>query len=263
MSAWNFGSHFTPDDSDYPGVVCVFGELIDNKLSLTNALYAGRLLGAGKLKAQSMISIEANGELNRYEVGSGRTYLGLHEELRLYSEDSPYEARSYALAMLIPEDIINEASFSERLLLISILAALILLGTLGSVYIGRKFLSPIMSALEAIKSGNLQGIKTGIMEIDSVIEQMRRHNKNEPLPADIFSGFIARAKTLTTVEKSVFRLCLEGLDDAAILKKLYISKSDLAVLSERIYAKLGLSDKKTLLLYIELIKMGGYENRIV
>ncbi len=263
MSAWNFETSLTPTDSDYPGVACVFGELIQNKLSLMNALIAGRRVGAGAWGSQSTISIASDGDLSRYEMESGRSYLGLHEEVRLFSDDSPYEARSYALAMLIPEDIIDKTSFNERLLLIAILAALILLGVLGAVYIGRKFLSPIMSALEAIRSGNLSDIKTGIVEIDSVIERMREHNKNEPLPADIFSGFIVRVRTLTPVEKRVFRLYLEGLDDAAILKKLYISKSDLSALGERIYAKLGLSDKRTLMLYIELIKMGGYENRIV
>ena len=68
------------------------------------------------------------------------------------------------------------------------------------------------------------------------------------IPDDYFSDLTRRIRTLTPVEKSIFRYYLEGHSGKEILHMIYISEETLQTHDERICSKLGVSGKEALML---------------
>jgi len=263
ISAWNFGHKHAPDDSDYKGVVSIIGEMSGERIKLENALFAGKQTATRAFRSQNIITVSPRTSLSEYTLENGNIYLGLHEEIRLYAADSPFTGQRYAMMLLMPKELLSEAQNRERAQLILICAGILLIGAVISGIISIKYLTPIMSAFEAIRSGNLDGLRTNIAEIDDVIGEIRNiRTKGSPLPEDIFNEFIKRTGTLLPVEKKIFYYYIDGTADKEIMPALFITKEALRKHSERIYEKLNVSGKNALMLYIELIKMSGQINKI-
>jgi DNA-binding CsgD family transcriptional regulator len=120
-------------------------------------------------------------------------------------------------------------------------------------------MNPIMEGLNAIGSQDIDSIaRTNITEIDEIIGQIKaRRTGKAPLPDDIFTDFIERVKTLTPTEKLIFQYYLEGKSTGEILELMYISNNTLKTHNNHIYAKLNVSSRNELSLYISLMEKSG------
>jgi len=262
ITNWNFRTLHTPDAGDYSDVFCLLGTVDCSTLSQENALLSGQSRSSD---SSTPLQISEGKGLNRYKPDSGKEYMGLHREIRMYPTGSPYADQRFAVSLLISKSEIDGMVYRNNLTLALICALIALVAICISLLISGKYLNPIKVALEAINSDNIETLtKTNITEIDNLIERIKElRSKNRPIPDDLFEDFIARIRTLTPAEMNVFRCHLDGKNNAEIQSCLYISMSTVKAHNSRIYAKLGVASKDELMLYVELIKKSGMTEKII
>ncbi|MDP4092789.1 MAG: helix-turn-helix transcriptional regulator [Bacillota bacterium] len=102
------------------------------------------------------------------------------------------------------------------------------------------------------------------IDITAIKKQLEaKRAADNPLPVDLFKDFIQRVKTLTPTEKVIFNYCLKGKTNKEIISLMYISLSTLKTHNSHIYAKLNVSSRDELSLYIELIEKSGRLSDII
>jgi len=263
ISEWNFNTRYLPDGSDYRDIACIFGPVNGSLLSTDNAFITSRYNLSSIIRENRQILLPESKIFGRYELNYGGTFLGKHNEAKLYPQDSPFSEQEFALALLISGSEIDSINYSEVFRLIIICAVLLVLGLTVSYFAGRRYLSPIESALNAMRAGNLDDAKTNIVELDGLVEQVKiLREKGRPFPDDFFIDFIKRVGTLSPIEKKILDLFIDSATDKEVISKLFITKDALKKHSERIYMKLGVSGKEALMLYVEFMKMSGQINKI-
>ena len=263
ISEWNFNTRYLPDSSEYRYVASIFGSVNDDLLNTNNAFVTGRYSLVNMIRSNGQLLLPEGNGLRQYEHGDGSIFYGMHNEANLYPHDSPFSEQEYALALLILKSEIDAINNREIIQLVIICIVLLVLGLAVSFIAGRRYLSPIESALNAIRAGNLDSVKTNIVELDQLVEEMKTyHDKDRPFPDDFFSDFIKRVGTLSPVEKKILDYFIDSAADKEIISALFITKDALKKHSERIYKKLGVSGKEALMLYVELMKMSGQTDKI-
>jgi len=264
ISQWNFSTICAPEDSEYPYTACLFGKTDGDSFITGSALISDKPAGIGGVRVRESFALPDVRSFDVYRQERGIAYYGMHDEIRLYPFDSPFAEQRFALKFLIPKDAVDEIMRQADIQTILIVAAFLALGILASVFVVNRYLNPIMTAIDAVRSGKLDGLKTNIVEIDHMIGQIQNHReKGRPLPDDFFSDFKKRVATLVSVEKKILDFYIDGKSDKEIISVLFITKGALRKHSERIYEKLGASGKEALMLYIELIKMSGQKDKII
>jgi len=259
-----YPGYYLTGDGGYRDIAVLFGPMSGNTMYAGEFVVAGRPGVAGAIRRDGNLALTTSeGGLILFEHGNGKGFYGLREEVRLYSNDSPFVEQRFALSLLISKDEVDAKIQRDYLQLFAICAALVLIGGAVSIFIGRRYLNPIMSALDVIRSGKLDGVKTNIVEIDQIIAQIRdQKGMDKPFPDDFFNDYKRRIKTLTPVEKNIFGYYLMDMDQKKILSALFITKNAVRIHNERIYSKLGVSGRKAFMLYIELVKMSGFTDKV-
>jgi len=263
FSEWNFLNHFTPDSGSFSDVFVLFGQTDDTGIMTGNALYAGKSTATAGVRYGGTLALAHAGEgrLNTYITGDGKAYMGLSEEIVLVHSNSVFYDNQYALSLLIDKGEIDALAVRSNMTIIIICVAMLILGCALSLFISINYTSPIKSALNAIADGNLElAPKTNIKEIDRIIEKLRL--KDSHTPDELFEDFFARHKTLTPAEAGIFKCYFSGMTNDEIMKSLFITDHTLKAHNRHIFAKLAVSSKNELLLYIEMIKKSGLEQRI-
>ena len=263
ISQMNFMARHEPDIKEFHTEVFLFSSESEKGIRLEDALFAGNSAVYSSFPKQGLIQqTGAAGSFMIYTLPGSASFIGMSKRIRLSPDDSPFARQTFTAALLVPKTDFDAAQNAVRLQFGLILFALTALGILASIVLSRRYLNPIIAALGAIRSGNLEGIKTNIVELDQLVEEVRNQRaKDRPFPDDFFAGFIKRVRMLTPVEKTIFRYYLDGMDVKEIMSKMFITKNTVRIHNERMYGKLGVSDKETFMLYVELIRMSGLAYR--
>jgi DNA-binding CsgD family transcriptional regulator len=263
ISEWNFNTRYLPDSSDYRDIACIFGPVNENRLRTDNAFITGRFSLGGLFRSNRFLPLPADNGLRQYGLYDGSIFLGKHNEAKLYPHDSPFSEQEYVLALAISKGEIDAINNREVIRLIIICLVLLILGLSISFIAGRRYLSPIESALSAIRAGDLDSVKTNIVELDELVGQVKAfREKGRPFPDDFYMDFIKRVGTLSQIERKIFDFFVDSASDNKVISAMFITKEALKKHSGRIYKKLGVNDKEALTLYIELMKMSGQISKI-
>jgi len=263
ISERNFNIRYLPDSSDYRDIVCIFGPANGNRLSMDKAFITGRFSLESQFRSNRLLSLPEENGFKQYRLNDGSYFLGNHNNAKLYPHDSPFSGQEYALSLVISKSEIDTINNSEIIRLIIICAVLLVLGLAISLFAGGRYLSPIESALSAIRAGDLDNVKTNIVELDELVKQVKTfREKGSPFPEDFYTDFIKRVGTLSSIEKRIFDFFVFSSPDSKIISTMFITKDALGKHWDRIYKKLGVNGKEALTLYIELMKMSGQINKI-
>jgi DNA-binding CsgD family transcriptional regulator len=264
ISELNFKTNYFSSNSEYGDITYIFGAMDINGLDTNNALISGKPAEVSGIHSGGRFIVSEIKGLDLFNQENGKAYYGLYNEIRLYPSDSPFAEQKYVLSILIPKDTVDAKVLRGYLQLIAVCAVFLSIGIFASMFFGKRYINPIMSAFDAIQSGNLEGVRTNISEIDKLIEQIKNlRSANRPLPDDFFEDFTKRVGTLTPVETNIFRYHTENVNEKEIMSKMFITKNAFRKHNERIYDKLGVSGNQALMLYVELIKMSGQTDKIV
>lgn len=81
--------------------------------------------------------------------------------------------------------------------------------------------------------------------------------ENKPLSGDLFNDFLARITTLTPTERQIFEYYVEGRTAQEVMELMFITMGTLKAHNTKIYTKMNVTSRDSLLLYIDLIKKSG------
>ena len=224
--------------------------------------------------ADRALTARQAGSLSVYTDGRN-SFVGVEKPISL----SPLtDETRWAVAVMIPKaDYDAEVREQSALTVIFVLLVLVV-AVLASILLARRYVRPITEGFEQIKQGWANDFKaTNVPEIDDLMEYLagmdREHQEEkEGLAAELeqarqrenaaqkssaesaYDNFRENLKTLTTTERAVFNYYTENLTAQEISDKLFISLRTVKFHNRNIYAKLGVSSLKELMVYVNMMK---------
>jgi DNA-binding CsgD family transcriptional regulator len=174
---------------------------------------------------------------------------------------------------MMPESYYNEYMNGLRTRWMVILLLVIVISFVTSIILSRRYVSPVLSGMEALKGDSDGGeiTKTGYSEIDDLIEFMKSQGSEEviveeKLPENVailFDRFADNIKKLSPAEWIVMKLYIEGYGIADIPDKAFISMATVRKHNRNIYEKLEVASRDELMLYIDLFRRSNRLDELI
>ncbi len=258
---------YSPNESNYESVFTFVSPSNDSALLAGNGLTAGNYyLTDNRIRSNLLISFEKNGFYTYSDDSDDNiVYGGLHSSLRLYPSGSPYENETWSVAVMMPNELLEEAINGRKLYLMGIVSLLLIISLCVSVFISKLYLRPVNEAIDTIKNKKYFSTDNTYLEINDLMEFLARQDeevKKKPITitdkdADLLpmvEEFMKNIKTLSPAEKNVFDLYIKGYKAQEIADELYLSINTIKTHNRRIFTKLNVSSRKELLVYIDMMK---------
>ncbi len=240
-------------------------DLIDCSSSFMAAKYPA-IVRNGLTNTKLSYQIKPNSLYNYFS--STNQFMGVHKNIALYADDSPYKDDEWVVSVMVPEKDYERAldNINQRIILLLLL--LLLIGIAASFWFSKFYLKPINETISKMKQTNTSKIeKTNILEIDDLLEFLSQQDSkitvknlkennavSDPQNTDTFREFLKNIDTLSPAEKVVFNLYMEGYTGKEIAEKLYLSINTIKTHNKRIYEKMNVSSRNELMVYIKMMK---------
>lgn len=263
ISEMLFKLSYAPGREKYDGLLCLLSPVENGILKLSDALFAGTFPAgpAAPERTQMEISTDAD-TFNSYRQPRKESYAGMQQAVSLYPTDSAFRGEQWAVILLMPQHELEELiSAKNHGLILGLLA--FMLASIGiAALISRRYIHPVVTALEQLKNPNPSS-KTRIPEIDDLIEFLAAQDeassseKKEASPQEqpaFYSEFAKNIRTLSAAEKSVFDLYVQGYTAKEIAEILCLSINTIKTHNRRIYMKLNVTSRKELMVYIQMME---------
>ena len=260
-----FKFSYMPANSDYNNIFCVLAPMSKRTLDVSHALFSWRYTTAvGPRLGREMEISAPKKNFSTYVQDNGEVFVGLHVQINLYAQDSPFAADKYALALLVPEAEFDALSAAGNRGLMSFLLLLLGVGIALSFTLSKWYTRPILKGFDTIRNvyGQEPGgevfssdIRVNIPEIDDLMEflfsqseSMSAKTQGALAPNPETRGLFSKdAETLTTTEKNVLDLYLEGRSAKEIAEILNLSVNTIKTHNRHIFIKLNVSSRNELL----------------
>lgn len=249
-----------PDDSMYNRIFCLISPVENNVLKTDDSLFSGGHFAKSMINDQDLKISSGKKSLYVYE-NDENSFIGYHELLKVYPENSLFDDNEWVLALMIPQEDINNYVVKTNLKFIYIAAVLMILGIVISFILSKYYIIPIVRGIDIIKNNPKAKAKTNVAEIDELIEFLSNketYNEKETDPNSIIlKEFLKNIKTLSPAERSVFNLYAQQYNAKEIAENLYLSINTIKTHTKHIYSKLNITSKEELILYVEILKESG------
>lgn len=259
VSAMLFKMSYSLNQARYNPLFSLFFPLEEDMLQGKGGLVAGDYLPQDLLAWQ--LTVLPDHPFSTYKYDSGAAYAGIHQAISLYPMDSAYQEQ-WLLALMMPErDLAQDISGQNNQLLLFLVVLLVISSGL-SYFISRKYIQPVVGALNLIREEKLSQVpKTRIPEIDDLVKFLAEQDEvadsssaDQPSSLPMFNQFLENIETLSKAERAVFDLYLKGYTAREIAQALYLSINTIKTHNKRIYMKLNISSRKELLLYAQMLE---------
>lgn len=267
ISAMLFKLTYMPDNNTYTRMFCMLAPYRNSSIAVSRSMFAGGYSMKSISKADTFFKVkESTKSFNIYSCNH-TTFLGLQTPIQLYPNGSPFSKETWISAVLVPkEDIVNSITLLN-IILACLLCLLVITGIIISIVFSNKYLKPLSQGIEAIKSADPDELpKTNVQEIDDLVAYLSAYKmdlsqkaEHEKLQISMLEQFVNKTKTLSPAERSVFNLCIKGLNAKEIADELYLSVNTIKTHNKHIFVKLGIASREELLLYISMLKEIGLE----
>lgn len=251
-----------------PHLTCIFSRKTDNAVDCDEGLACG---------IENGYFCPPKGLLKEKNIGHGLkelkneygSYVGVSADLPLCIENNDYE-----ITIMLPKKDYTRNQFAEFMQIALIVLLLGLASVLLCTQFSKRYIVPVISALNRLKQSELDAERSNIAEIDdifdyiaekskayrqsiealkhenetaqSTIEKIKYNRKNEISPDD-YEYFAQGLKTLTSAERNIFNMYLEGKNIRQIAEENNIKEATVKFHNHNIYDKLGVTSKKELL----------------
>jgi len=276
-----FKFSYMPANSDYNNIFCVLAPMSKRTLDVSHALFSWRYTTAvGPRLGREMEVSAPKKNFSTYVQDNGDVFVGLHTLLNLYAQDSPFAADKYALALLVPEAEFDAQSAVDNRKLMSFLLFLLGVGMAFSFALSKWYTRPILKGFDTIRNvygqepgGGIIGsdVRVNIPEIDDLMEFLFSQSESAGASAKIQvvqadnqetrSSFSKDVETLTTTEKNVLDLYLEGRSAKEIAETLNLSVNTIKTHNRHIFIKLNVSSRNELLALARELREGKVSNK--
>ena len=260
-----FKQAYSPDNEAFPHVFAAAAPAEETVLHLDRGMLAGNSY-LTSARMEHPFQIQCGKEGFCLYSGEDGAFGGLHTGLKLYPSGSVYEDQAWAVSILMPEKTLDDAIQGNSRYLLLIALVLLAVSLLLSIFISRRYLRPVTEALDRIKARDYAGPgKTPYLEINDLMEFLTQQDEElkkrslaiAPPPDDtapMFEQFLQNVKTLSQAERNVFDLYIRGYKAQEIADELHLSINTIKTHNRRIFAKLNVSTRKELLVYIDMMK---------
>ena len=231
-------------------LACREGSLLAPAKGLNSGAYADNFSSS----FSDSLSTEHRGRLNRY-VSQQESFVGLEHEITLSLLDG---SNRWVVALLVPESAHMFIIHMKYMKMAIFGAVFLVLAYFLSYGISRRFINPILERIDAITAGKAE--RTEIPEIDDLIEYLSREEQAAPQMAEVqadmtgYTTFLNNIEKLSKAERAVFNLYVKGFSAPEIAEELHVTIHTVKSHNRRIYAKLNISSRKELLLFINMMK---------
>ena len=263
VSAMLFKLQNTPANSTYTRIFTMLAPVQGNALVASEAMFAGNysvpLQTGGPLLFKTLSS-----GLSTYLAADGSVYSGLHQIINIYPKDAAFSENVWALAVLMPEQDLKAVIREHNWRFLILLLMLLIFGVVAAALISRHQMAPVVGALQRVKDGKVSTYeKTNIQEIDDLIQFLAARDTSTGFSLEteevtktspLFQNFVKNIATLSPAERTVFNLYMKGYTAKEIAEILCLSINTIKTHNKRIYAKLNVSSRKELLLYVRLLQ---------
>ena len=247
-------------ESSYGRIVTLLAPVSDGNILLDNAMIGG---AEGTWLEPCGIMEKARRE-GEYRIGKD-SYYGLHEPLDVGIAPAPEAENGPELVTLVSTENVRSSSARVTALWIGVLVLLLVFTTVLSVVFSRRFVRPILSSLEAIRTRQpLEESRSGISEVDDLLTYISSREKEtasaESLPPNVeelLSQFSRNIAALTPTERSILRSFIEGYDLTETASRSFVSVNTVKKHNTNINRKLGVTSREELLLYVDLFRRCG------
>lgn len=280
VSAMLFKNLYSPSRAEYPRVFAALAPLVQGGFDTGAGLLAGNSYLASRTNGLFRAEAQRNGGVTWY-ADDGMTYTGRVEQLTLYPAASPFADKAWALAILMPETDWKTVTRQSNIIFYGTIAALLAASLLAAVFISRRYIRPVVSALELLKTDSRAKLpKTRIAEIDDLLEYLSALDEQRKIldeqnvnlaaeledakrgttgPVAAYKQFRRNLETLTITEHAVFNLYMKNLSAQQIADKLFVSINTIKFHNRNIYSKLDISSLKELKIYVGMMKESSIE----
>ena len=247
-----------PDNSMYKRIFCLISPVDNNVLKTDGSLFSGGYSARSFVNGRDLKISAAKESLYTYE-NSEDSFIGYHELLKLYPENSSFADNEWALALMIPQEDINSYVIKTNLKFIYLSALIMVLGITISFVLSKYYIVPIARGIDIIKNNPNNSKKTNIVEIDELIQFLsnKAHTESTDPNSIILNEFLDNIKTLTPAERSVFNLYAQQYSAKEIAENLFLSINTIKTHTKHLYSKLNITSKEELILYVEILKESG------
>ncbi|MDD3192556.1 MAG: LuxR C-terminal-related transcriptional regulator [Oscillospiraceae bacterium] len=277
-----FKQMYSPDNSLFPRIFSTLCPLDQNVLEMDEGLIAGNSYLNNFETGQAALISNNNAAFSSYQANDD-AYGGLHREIPLYPAQSAYESERWALAVLIPENDLASAMRGRNIPLYLALAILFLVSLCTAAFISKRYISPVLEALNLIKNDQYaERPKTKYVEINDLFAYLAAQDEEkeeraaelaqalqqaktvrDPLSTQpdltAYEAFVRNIATLSAAEKAVFNLYMDGHTAKEIAEILCLSMNTIKTHNKRIYTKLNVTSRKELMVYVQMMTSRGQE----
>lgn len=247
-----------PDTTMYTRIFCLLAPVENNTLKVDGSLFSGGYSARSFINDGDLKFSAGKKSLYKYE-NNENTFLGYHEFIRLYPENSAFSDNEWVLALMIPQEDINSYVVKTNLKFIYLSSLIMVLGIIVSFILSKFYILPITRGIDMFKNNPKHNKRTNIVEIDELIEFLS--NRPDRVSSDpnsaILNEFLNNIKTLTPAERSVFNLYAQQYTAREIAESLYLSINTVKTHTKHLYSKLNITSKEELILYVEMLKESG------
>lgn len=260
-----FKQMYSPSSEFYPNIFVASAPIETSVFHIENGMIAGNYyLTSTRMENAFEINCSSEGFCTYQEENA--SFGGLHTGLTLYPKDSAYEDQKWAVAVLMPMATLENALKGNSRYLLIIVLSLLTASLVASIFISRRYLRPVTEALDRIKSKNYDtASNTPYLEINDLMEFLAQQDEEDKrrrksygdtfqMSAPMFEEFLKNVKTLSLAETAVFELYMKGHKAQEIADELHLSINTIKTHNRRIFAKLNVSSRKELLVYINMMK---------
>jgi len=247
-----------PDYSMYNRIFCLISPVENNVLKTDGSLFSGGYSARSFMNNRDLKISAGKKSLYTYE-NNENSFIGYHELLKLYPENSSFADNEWALALMIPQEDINSYIVKTNLKFIYLSSLIMLLGIVISFVLSKFYILPISRGIDIIKNNPNNSKKTNIVEIDELIEFLSNKADTESTDPNsvILNEFLNNIKTLTPAERTVFNLYAQQYTAKEIAESLFLSINTIKTHTKHLYSKLNITSKEELILYVEMLKESG------
>ncbi len=283
-----FKQLYSPRESSYHSVFALAAPIEETVLCAQRGLIAGNSYLTGSQMTSPLMPLASEKGFQFFE-GERDAYGGLLTKLNIYPTGSPYRTENWVMSIFMPRTLLESAIRGSSAALFIIVAILLIVSLVGCFFISRRYLRPIYQGLSSIRERayETETADFGVLEIDDLfadlakdirahrdeIQQLKQEQKDaraeiekaqtridrltdkkkQEIDPDEFSMFLTNLQKLTAAEQRIFELYLEGKAPKEIMELLHIKENTLKYHNRNIYGKLGVSSRKQLLQFAELM----------